>query len=150
MIGGAGEMYTCPASGKEIVNSLVKLRDSRESQIYLEVLTAMAKVSLLQFSLRFTTCAHLWGVNVVWRRLYGFRRLRCVSQILFMAMPCWETQNVSYFSSYSLIDVFVFLWVVSCGVVKVLGARRESSVTATWSHCTRCLEIPLPIRSTSL
>lgn len=38
-----GEMYTCPASGKEIVSALVKLRDSRESQIYLEVLTAMTQ-----------------------------------------------------------------------------------------------------------
>ncbi|CAE7423925.1 unnamed protein product, partial [Symbiodinium microadriaticum] len=37
------ELYTCPASGKEIVNALVKLRDTRESQIYLEVLTATHK-----------------------------------------------------------------------------------------------------------
>jgi hypothetical protein len=35
-----GPLYLCPASGKEIVAALVKLRDERESQLYLQVLNA--------------------------------------------------------------------------------------------------------------
>jgi hypothetical protein len=39
----SGPLYLCPASGKEIVGALVKLRDERESQLYLQVLNATHK-----------------------------------------------------------------------------------------------------------
>ena len=38
-----GEMYMCPASGKEIVKSLVDLRDFRETELYLHCLNAFYK-----------------------------------------------------------------------------------------------------------
>jgi hypothetical protein len=44
-----GEMYKCVASGQEIVSVLTKLRDFRESELYLNVLNTMLSV-LLEFS----------------------------------------------------------------------------------------------------
>mmetsp|Transcript_35485 Transcript_35485/g.66233 ORF Transcript_35485/g.66233 Transcript_35485/m.66233 type:complete len:1350 (-) Transcript_35485:239-4288(-) len=38
-----GELYLCPASGTEIVKSIVDLRDYRETELYLQCLTAFYK-----------------------------------------------------------------------------------------------------------
>eukprot|EP00602_Paraphysomonas_sp_CaronLab_P006141 CAMPEP_0185022112 /NCGR_PEP_ID=MMETSP1103-20130426/4839_1 /TAXON_ID=36769 /ORGANISM="Paraphysomonas bandaiensis, Strain Caron Lab Isolate" /LENGTH=1362 /DNA_ID=CAMNT_0027554057 /DNA_START=11 /DNA_END=4100 /DNA_ORIENTATION=+ len=58
-----GELYLCPASGREIVSALVKLRDARESELYLEVLNATHKA--IEMCINDENYNYLYGPAVI-------------------------------------------------------------------------------------